>query len=269
MSKTTIEWTNYTWNPWVGCKKVSAGCKNCYMYREQTQRGVDPMLIRKTKTMRDPFKWETTEEKRPMVFTCSYSDFFLEEADCWRDEAWSVIRSTPSLIYQVLTKRIEMVEERLPFDWPLPNVWLGVTAENQEMADKRVPILLSIPAVRRFVSVEPMLGQVDLTKIIPVDLASWSENKYAWINSLDGFGARVPSREDEIGFMTGKIHWVIAGCESGPHARSMELDWVRELREQCQYAGVPFFLKQMMVDGKLVKMPMLDGVQHAEYPSNN
>lgn len=233
MSKTTIEWTNYTWNPWVGCKKVSAGCKNCYMYREQTQRGVDPMLIRKTKTMRDPFKWETTEEKRPMVFTCSYSDFFLEEADCWRDEAWSVIRATPSIIYQILTKRIELVEERLPFDWPLPNVWLGVTAENQEMAYERIPVLVNIEATIRFISIEPMLEEVGLG-LSPIN-----------------------------------IDWVIAGCESGPHARPMDINWVRNLRDQCRSGNVPFFLKQMMVDGKLVKMPMLDGVQHAEYPSNN
>src|SRR4030066_1119182 len=158
MSITNIEWTNYTWNPWVGCKKISAGCKNCYMYREQTQRGNDPMLIRRTLTTHDPLKWEKqamVDGQKKMVFTCSYSDFFIDCADSWRDEAWNIIRRTPHLIYQILTKRIERVKDCLPPDWPLPNAWLGVTAENQEMADKRIPLLLQPPATLRFVSVEP------------------------------------------------------------------------------------------------------------------
>lgn len=250
MARTTIEWTNYTWNPWVGCKKVSAGCKNCYMYREQEQRGNDPALIRRTKTLNDPLKWnKETGNKKSMVFTCSYSDFFIEEADNWRNEAWDIIRRTPNLIYQILTKRPERILGHLPIDYELiNNVWLGVTAENQKEADKRIPLLLKIKAPIRFVSVEPMLERINLN----------SENLYpkgSWLK----FGEFTP-------YGKRPIHWIICGCESGKNARPMELDWVRDLRNQCELANVPFFLKQMMIDGKLVKMPELDGKVWAQYP---
>lgn len=255
MSITNIEWTNYTWNPWVGCKKISAGCKNCYMYREQIQRGVDPAFIRRTKTLNDPLKWEKLaiiDGKKKMVFTCSYSDFFLDESDSWRDEAWDIIRRTPHLIYQILTKRIERVKDCLPPDWPLPNVWLGVTAENQAMADERIPLLLQTPAALRFVSVEPMLGEIDVREPLngyPRCLGYHEEeNEYEWIQTCR------------------PLDWVICGCESGPGAKPMELDWARNLRDQCQNTAVPFFLKQMMIDGKLVKMPKLDGMAWSEIP---
>jgi len=231
MAKTTIEWTNYTWNPWVGCKKVSAGCKNCYMYREQTQRGNDPAFIRRTKTLNDPLKWANG-----MVFTCSYSDFFIQEADEWRADAWDIIRRTPNLTYQILTKRIERVKDCLPDDWPLQNVWLGVSAEDQGAADRRIPLLLQARAAVRFVSVEPMLGAVSL---------------WGWLSN--------PSNAVWYQMKLPMLDWVICGCESGPGARPVAIDDIRSLRDQCVAAGVPFFLKQMMVDGKLIKMPELDG----------
>lgn len=123
----------------------------------------------------------------------------------------------------------------LPFSWPLRNVWLGVTTENQQAADERIPILLRIPAVVRFVSVEPLLDIVDLSK---------------WL------------KEDSLNL----INWVICGCESGPNRRQTEIEWIRILRDQCVSAGLAFFLKQMESGGKLVKMPELDGRMWAQAP---
>src|SRR6266498_5551388 len=123
MGETTgIAWTQRTWNPWHGCHKVSAGCKNCYMFREKRQYGQDPdVVVRSKTTFNAPLKWKDSA----LVFTCSWSDWFIEEADPWRDEAWDVIRRTPHLTYQILTKRIERASSCLPKDWPLKNVWLG------------------------------------------------------------------------------------------------------------------------------------------------
>ncbi len=246
MAKTTIEWTNYTWNPWVGCRKVSAGCAHCYMYREQKQRGNDPTEVRRTKTWNDPLKWEklaAASNAAAMVFTCSYSDFFIEEADQWRPEAWEIMRNTPHLHYQVLTKRIERAAQCLPEVWPMPNVWLGVTAETQAFADQRIPQLLRIPAPVRFVSVEPMLEEIDISP-------------YMWDEEARMYGVNVNT-----------IDWVICGAESGAGARPMNMKWAAYLKHQCVFDAVPFFFKQAVVDGKLVKMPKLDGKIWNEIPS--
>lgn len=220
-TNTAIEWTKHSWNPWIGCKKISPGCKNCYMYREQKQYGQDPMEIRRTKqaTFNKPLNWH---EKDPgLVFTSSWTDFFLEEADGWRDEAWDIIRRTPRNIYQILTKRVENIPDRLPDDWGpdgYHNVWLGVSVENQDVANWRVPYLSLIPAQMRFLSCEPLLGPIDLSRflferdLIPLNL----------------------------------IHWVIVGGESGPadRARPMHPFWPDQMEFDCRIAGVPFFFKQ-------------------------
>jgi protein gp37 len=227
-----ILWTDSSWNPWQGCHKVSPGCDNCYMYRDKKRSGQDPTLIQRSslKTFNSPLQW--TEPAR--VFVCSLSDFFIEEADLWRDEAWEIIRKTPYLTYQILTKRPKNIEERLPEDWGSgwPNVWLGVTAENQEMADKRIQILLTIPSVIRFVSVEPMLGLIDFSILSrPFDFhkSPFGWNEWLWK----------------------RINWVIGGGESGTNARSINPDWARSLRDQCKDARVPFFMKQMNNKGKI------------------
>ena len=219
--KSAIDWTNDTWNPWQGCHKISPGCRNCYMYRDKKRYGNDPAKVVRSApaTFRLPYKL-----KGPLVFVCSWSDFFIEEADEWRDEAIQIIKDNSNLTFQILTKRPERINIELP-----ENVWLGVTVENQEMADRRIPELLVIPAVRHFISVEPMLNPVFL------------RDEWMTIMNLHS------------------INWVIAGCESGPGARTMQTEWARSLKDQCVDAGVPFFLKQMMVAGKLVKMPELDG----------
>ena len=211
---TKISWADNTWNPWQGCKKVSPGCANCYMYRDKKRYGQDPATVIRSKppTFNKPLHWKDPAK----VFVCSWSDFFIEDADQWRDDAWKIMRQTPHLTYLLLTKRPENIKDRLPEDWPLPNVWLGVTAENQEMADKRIPILLSIEAPKHFISIEPMVGPVDL--FFPAH-----PNLLPAIDRLD---------------------WVIVGGESGPNARPCHPDWIRSLRDQCQGHGVPFMFKQ-------------------------
>lgn len=259
MSETTIEWTDYTWNPWHGCRKVSAGCANCYMYRQKKQYGQDPTVVVRSKTkFSEPLKWK--EPKR--VFTCSWSDFFIEEADAWRDEAWEIIRQTPHLTYQILTKRPERMAGRLPWGHGTPwaNVWLGVSVEDQAAALKRIPILLDTPAVMRFLSCEPLLGPLDL------HLRFLSRSLEIAPDHL--FGDRTGVR--------GRIHWVIAGGESGPKARPMNPEWARMLAGDCQSAGVPFFFKQWgewqwlvcchVKVGKKKAGRLLDGKEWNQFP---
>lgn len=210
MGKTNISWTDYSWNPWVGCRKVSAGCKNCYMFRDQNRFGTDPTNIRRTTP--NIFN-QTLKHKYPArIFICSWSDFFIEDADEWRDDAWDIIRRTPHLTYQILTKRPENIRSRLPDDWGegWDNVWLGVSIENNEEKCRGWDLLLTIPAKLRFISAEPLLEPIRLDFML----------------------------------YTGKIHWVIVGGESGPNYRPMELDWVRYIKEDCESSGVAFFMKQ-------------------------
>jgi protein gp37 len=214
MARTTgIEWTDATWNPWMGCERVSPGCAHCYMFREQRQYGHDPSVIRRSKTrFREPLRWAEPRH----VFTCSWSDWFHPGADEWRDEAWEVVRATPHLTYQILTKRPELIADRLPEDWGdgYSNVWLGVSVENSRFT-WRARALVGVPAAIRFVSAEPLLGSLfsDARNREPLD--------------LDG------------------IDWLIVGGESGPHARPMELEWAHELAAACEVAGTAFFVKQL------------------------
>lgn len=207
-----IAWCDHTWSPWQGCRKVSPGCLNCYMYRDKARYGQDPATVIRSKsgTFMAPLRWKDPAK----VFVCSWSDFFIEDADPWRDEAWEIMRRTPHLTYMLLTKRAENIKDRLPPDWPLKNVWLGVTAENQETADRRIPILLSTPAEIHFLSVEPLIS--------PVDLSLFLGEGRLWEISL-----------------------VIVGGESGPNAREMKPEWAAELKRQCAAAGTAFFMKQM------------------------
>lgn len=207
--QTQISWTNATWNPWHGCAKVSAGCKNCYMFREKKQYGQDPTLVVRSKTkFNDPLKWVKSGKTPRYCFTCSWSDFFIAQADLWRSDAWEVIRATPQITYQILTKRPERIAMGLPDDWGTgyPNVWLGVSVENRE-SKRRIDILRDVPATLRFLSLEPLLEDLG-------DL------------DLPGIG------------------WAIAGGESGPGARPMHPNWARSVRDQCHAAAVPFFFKQ-------------------------
>lgn len=225
-----IEWTDATWNPWYGCKEVSPGCAHCYARREMERYGRDFDTVTRSKTkFTDPLTWKSPR----VVFTCSWSDWFHEAADPWRDEAYDVIRQTPQHTYLILTKRIERAMERLPwsaFGDPWPNVWLGVSVENQRFAH-RARLLATLPAAVRFVSAEPLLGPVAL--------------------NLRG------------------IHWVIAGGESGPEWRPTDPDWLRSLRDACAGAGVKYFLKQLggYPDPRAHGKAVLDGKRWTERPA--
>lgn len=204
-----IEWTDATWNPWLGCTKVSPGCKNCYAERIEERFGRDFSKVRRTasKTFQAPLNWQ----KPRMIFTCSMSDFFHEDADEWREEVWDIIDMTPRHTYQILTKRPERIEECLPKDWGdgWPNVWLGTSVEMQEYM-WRATALGDIEARVRFLSCEPLLGDL------------WLLPQLQW-----------------------NIGWVIVGGESDPNRpRMMNPTWVRNIQRQCYTEDVPFFFKQ-------------------------
>jgi protein gp37 len=235
MSDTTrIAWTSKTWNPWRGCTRVSAGCARCYMFARLEQlKTMDPATVTRTTTWADPIRWQrqaARDGSRPLVFACSWSDFFHADADGWRDEAWRTIRACPNLTFQIPTKRAERIAGHLPADWGTgyPNVWVGVSVEDNAHVG-RVDVLRAIPAAVRFISAEPLLGPLP---------------------DLD---------------LTG-IAWLIVGGESGTHFRPMDLDWARDLRDRAAADGCAFFFKQSA--GKRPGTgTMLDGVMVREWPS--
>jgi protein gp37 len=240
MSKTTgIEWTDSTWNPWVGCRRVSPGCAHCYADRLVSGRmGRDFRTVTRSadRTFLAPLRWR--EPRR--VFTCSISDFFIEEADAWRTDAWAVIRRTPHLTYQVLTKRPERIADRLPPDWGdgWPNVWLGVSGENWDWVRARGSILLAVPTRVRFLSAEPWLDDS-------------APNPCLAASSL-----------------VGQFEWVVLGGESGPGCRPMNLDSARSVRDATKLASASFFLKQLggHPDKRSHEAAVLDGRRWTESP---
>lgn len=245
--RSAIEWTDSTFNPWTGCTKVSPGCDHCYAEARMDTRlkvvswGAGQPRKR-TKTWGDPVRWNARHEafyaahgRRQRVFCASLADVFDNEVDpVWRADLFALIAKTPNLDWLLLTKRIgnaeRMIEQALIAQgdgatdawgsWPWPHVWLGATVVDQAEADRDIPKLLATPAAVRFLSMEPLLG--------PVTLNPWL---------LSEHGRR------QIGARAG-IGWVIAGGESGHHARPMHPDWARRLRDQCAAAGVPFLFKQ-------------------------
>jgi len=315
---TKISWTEETWNPVTGCTKVSEGCANCYAERMAKRLAgrcgypADPFKVTFHPGRLDqPGKWR----KPKMVFVCSMGDLFHEDiSDEQIDQVYAVMAATPRHTYQVLTKRPERFRQynasiggtmrrdwvasrvcrllkttQIPsFEWPLPNVWHGTSAENQRCFDERVPLLLQTPSAVRFVSLEPLLGPVDIgMSIATCDCCErWPSR---WVRLRRPIGPDLPAmmiKKDMIadagiyraessshgalcvhipggllGIKLGefdclpKLDWVIVGAESKGHApgRECKLEWVRDIRNQCQVAGVPLLIKQLHVDGKLVK----------------
>lgn len=262
---TAISWADSTFNPWVGCQKVSPACDHCYAERLMDNRlhrvQWGPGQARKRthpRNWRKPVLWEREHEafmlahgRRRRVFCASVADVFDNEVDAaWRADLFALIEKTPNLDWLVLTKRIGNAADmmflarggHLPL---LPNVWLGATICNQEEADRDIPKLLATPAAVRFLSIEPMLGPVNLTRI-ELHKGSFTPTAKAppeWrlvrevavvMNALKG--------SKQLGMAP--ISWAICGGESGPHARPMNPDWVRSLRDQCAAAGVAFHFKQ-------------------------
>lgn len=237
MGETTgISWSDTTWNPWMGCTKVSEACKHCYMFRDANRYGWDPTVVRRSKTRFDAILDRKRFPAGKKVFTCSWSDFFHPGADEWRQEAWEIIRQRSDLILQILTKRPERILDHLPADWGngWPNVWIGVTAENQQRADQRIPLLLEVPAAVHFASCEPLLGPIGLD---PLWLRPSPSTAF-----LDG--RITPDMPAWTRFGAYALKWLITGGESGPQARPSHPDWFRSLQDQCQQAGVAFHFKQ-------------------------
>ena len=248
-----IEWTDHTFNPWSGCVKVSPACKYCYAaalppaYRRHAVWGArTDRMPASDSYWAQPLAWDRKARKagvRARVFCASTADVFedRDDLDPLRERLWDLIQKTPNLDWLLLTKRPEVMfcwSEYYP--WP-SNAWAGTTVESQEWADRRIPWLLKVPAQIRFVSVEPMLGAVDLTSIN-------YDNGICEINSLTGdHGVYRPLQ----GRSEARLSWVIAGGESGPNARPSHPDWFRSLRDQCREAGVPFLFKQ---NGEWVQM---------------
>ncbi len=239
-----IEWTNHTFNPWFGCTKVSPACKHCYAETLTKRTGLvvwGPQAERRISSeanWRQPLKWEKDARNNggnPRVFCASLADVFEDRPEVkeTRERLWDLIDRTQCLRWLLLTKRPENIAGMLPKYWGdgWANVWLGTTVEDQQRADERIPHLLRTPAAKRFLSVEPMLGPVDVTRI-EFRKATW----YDALRDHDGFGL--------LGAEHMAIDWVICGGESGRNARPMHPDWARSLRDQCAAAGVPFFFKQ-------------------------
>lgn len=229
-AETGIAWTDSTFNPWIGCTKVSDGCKHCYAEAQDHRWGHDrwgPGKLRTVTSPRNwlqPLAWNAAAKKsgvRHRVFCSSLADVFdLEAPDGAREWLWELIASTPMLDWQLLTKRPENIMVMIPQQWRTTepeNVWYGTTVENQEQAEKRIPELLRVPAAVRFLSCEPLLGPVVLG--------------------------------DHMLYTPGchgrRIDWLIVGGESGPCARTFCIEWARSLLAECKAAEVPCFMKQM------------------------
>ncbi|NJB35309.1 DUF5131 family protein [Croceivirga sp. JEA036] len=214
MDKSRITWTDSTWNPWMGCQKVSGACKYCYMHKILDKDGNDPSIVNRTKSsFYKPLNWKVGR----LIFTCSMSDFFIKEADEWRKEAWDIIKRTPQHTYLILTKRPERIQECLPEDWSpelYSHVWLGTTVESQNEVH-RIHELAKIKCQLRWVSFEPLLGPIYLNK-----------------EELD------------------TVEWAVIGGESGNlegkyRFRKSELAWYLSLMYQFRDAGTPVFFKQL------------------------
>ena len=218
-SPASIPCVHYSFNPWWGCTRLSAGCDHCYAAVIDARAGGDhwgaeaPRRTFGKKYWARPLKWDrdaAASGERGRVLCASMADVFDANAPAGElPRLWALIRRTPHLDWLLLTKRPGRIARSLPADWGdgYPNAWLGVSAEDAETARQRVPVLVATPARLRFVCCEPLLG--------PVDLRPWAE----------------------------KLDWVIAGGESGPSARPLQPEWARDLRDQCVEADLPLFFK--------------------------
>lgn len=201
------------YNPWHGCHKVSDGCQNCYIFKGNLKRGIDTNQIVKAKNFTrviDKNKNNTYKMKSSLVYLCFDSDFLLEEADKWRDEVWDMIKERQDCQFLFLTKRIDRLKACLPADWydGYENVIVGVSVENQAMADYRLPILLDLPIKHKVIAAQPLISEINLEKY------------------LNG------------------IEQVVVGGEYGELARELDYNWVLDLKSQCQKAKVNFTFRQ-------------------------
>jgi len=292
---TKIEWAHHTFNPWIGCTKVGPGCDHCYAEADFDKRrhvvtwgAGQPRKLTADSTWAMPLRWNKDADRlgvRYRVFCASLADVFDNEVPVWwRFSLLHLIAETPHLDWLLLTKRIgnarSMLDAYASSDgnteqrWTAwPNVWIGATITSQEEADRDIPKLLRVPAAKRFLSMEPLLGPVDLThlnkemerhEINALKAWTWEEEVNAWRDTdpewqeqFEDFHGHKP--DAKTGPAHAVIDWVIVGGESGPHARPMHPDWARSLRDQCAAAGVPFLFKQWgeHIGGELQPNPHL------------
>lgn len=294
--KTGIEWTEATWNPVTGCSKVSQGCKHCYAERDwprlsaprptpniYTGRAFTDVACHPER-LNQPLRWARPRR----IFVNSMSDLFHEAVPVeFIAQVFDMMARCPQHTFQILTKRAKRMQFLLwsELDWkPLSNVWLGISIEDQATADERIPLLLQTPAAVRWISAEPLLGPVSLR----------------WLAAFNGKATKPSGETNHLDGLR-ELDWVVAGGESGSHARPMHPAWVRSLRDQCKSAGVPFLFKQwgewhpriwldggdvvigpdqgyrttligdceMVRCGKRAAGRHLDGVLHDEYPGAN
>lgn len=236
------------WNPWHGCVKASEGCENCYMYYLDRKRNADGRLVYKTNNFDYPLQRRRDGRYRiqsgELIRVCMTSDFFLEESDKWRPQAWSIMKGRSDVIFFLLTKRPERVAQCLPHDWGdgWDNIFFNVTCENQRRADERMPILLELPFKHKGVMTAPLIGPVEMSEYLS----------------------------------TGQIEQVIAGGENYDGARPCDFDWIKSLSSQCRLYDVKFcFIETGTVfikDSRVYRMPekrvqsemaMKSGVNHS------
>lgn len=249
-----IEWTDHTFNPWEGCQKVSQGCDHCYAetrnarFAGGTAINWGPGAPRRRTSpanWRKPLQWNKAHAeffaqhgRRQRVFCASLADVFDNDVDrVWRGDLFRLIEQTPNLDWLLLTKRIGNAMRLLPsHDWCMgrDNVWLGATVVNQEEALRDVPKLMQVPSRHRFLSIEPMLGPIDLTEVNYTHSPGYFGDAFQW-HHLPYCNRHEPYPS---------IDWVICGGESGSGGRPMHPSWPRDLRDQCAEAGVPFLFKQ-------------------------
>jgi protein gp37 len=263
---TGISWTDSTFNPWIGCAKVSPGCDHCYAEVSTPSRTQSiiwgPNETRKqtgASNWKLPLRWNVRHDeffaqhgRRRRVFCASLADVFDNKADpAWREKLWALIRETPNLDWLILTKRVGNVMGMLPADWRdgYANVWLGISVVNQEEADRDIGKLVAVPAKTRFLSMEPLLGPI-----------TFGFEKTDCVNGCGSVNPVLCNNDKDLGcpkcgsYTTScsaarpnplrGVHWVIVGGESGPHARPMDGAWVESLRTQCGKFNVAFFFKQ-------------------------
>jgi protein gp37 len=238
MAETTeISWADATFNPWIGCTKISPACDNCYAARDNDRRKwVDGwgagVPRRRTKTWGDPIRWNRKAEQtgyRPRVFCASLADVFDNEVDdTWRTDLWQLIRETPNLRWMLVTKRIGNAVKMLPADWPFVHVGIISTLENQMTWDRDYPKLARTQAAWHGVSAEPLLSAIDIGDATP--------------------------------------DWIITGGESGAGHRYTDPAWVRSIRDQCAANGVAFHHKQWSGLRPKSNGCDIDGVEHKEFP---
>lgn len=272
-----IEWTDHTFNPWMGCTKVSRGCKHCYAetlmdkrYGKAKWGPTGDRILTSDANWRKPLAWNRQAQKegrRFRVFCASLADVFehkpnqLDDMDMWRGRLFNLIQNTPHLDWLILTKRPELVNSTIErvtgfsesdmWFYTARNVWIGTSIESQETADARVPELLKVPAAVRFLSVEPLLEAVDLSPYLLPEQCWHCKEK---INNEGGrcfCGIHIKPQ----------MQWVIVGGESGDGAATMHPDWARSLRDQCVGAGVPFLFKQW---GEW--LPLASADEASQYP---